>query len=147
MTITRRFAASRSRVWAAWTTPELFEKWWAPKPWKAIVKTFDFREGGQCHYYMEGPDGEKQWCLLSYESIDPENSFSLFDGFADEAGNMTDALPSMHWRNEFKDEGETTLVVVTIQFQKLEDIQKIIEMGFKEGFTMGLGNLDEVLLA
>jgi uncharacterized protein YndB with AHSA1/START domain len=41
-------------------------------------------------------------------------------------------------------QGETTLVNVSIKHDTLEDLEKIIEMGFKEGFTMAMGNLDEL---
>lgn len=145
ITVERSFAAPRHRVWQAWTEKDTLEKWWAPKPWKAIVREMDFRKGGHCLYYMQGPDGTKQWCWVGYESITPEESFTLQDAFCDEEGNINKDMPSMHWQVEFHDEGENTKVLVTITFEKAEDMKKIIEMGFEEGFSMGLGNLDEVL--
>lgn len=30
--VTREFAANRELVWKAWTTAELLDQWWAPKP-------------------------------------------------------------------------------------------------------------------
>jgi hypothetical protein len=36
-------------------------------------------------------------------------------------------------------------VHITIQYDSLADLEKIIEMGFKEGFTMGLNQLDTLL--
>lgn len=37
------------------------------------------------------------------------------------------------------------MVSIEIHYEKPEDLEKVIEMGFKEGFTMALGNLDELL--
>ncbi len=148
ITVERVFTAPRERVWEAWTNSDLLEKWWAPKPWVAVTKSFDFREGGHWHYYMQGPDGTKAWCWVGYESIDPENSFTAQDMFCDEEGNRNEEMPSMHWRNEFLQEGDTTTkVMVTITFSSEADMEKIISMGFEGGFSMGLGNLDTLLAA
>jgi PhnB protein len=35
------------------------------------------------------------------------------------------------------------MVDITIAYQSLNDLEKIIELGFKEGFTMAMGNLDQ----
>ncbi len=145
LTVERMFDAPRSRVWAAWTKSELLDQWWAPKPWKSITKSFDFREGGAWHYGMQGPDGITAWGWAAYESITPEQHFALQDGFCDEAGNKDSSLPSTHWNIEFKEEGEATRVIATLTFASEADMEKIIAMGFEEGFSMGLGNLDELL--
>jgi hypothetical protein len=34
---------------------------------------------------------------------------------------------------------------IEIKFNELTDLEKYIEMGFKEGFTAGLENLDKLL--
>jgi len=143
--VVREFDGTPEQVWKAWTQSELLDHWWAPKPWKARTKEMDFREGGFWLYYMEGPDGEKQWCRADYKSVDPGKSFSLVDAFCDEEGNPTNELPNMHWQNEFSETETGTKVTVEITFKSEADLEKILEMGFKEGFTMAHGNLDELL--
>lgn len=145
LVVDREFAAPRSRVWQAWTDSKLLEQWWAPKPWKAVTRSFDFRVGGKWHYFMQGPEGEKHWALMEYETIDPQNSFSGQDSFCDEHANKNPGLPGAHWLNEFSDAGKTTKVRVTLTFVDVASMKKMIEMGFKEGFAMGLSNLDHVL--
>lgn len=145
ITVERDFDAPRSKVWKAYTTSDILDKWWAPKPWMAITKSFDFREGGQWLYYMAGPEGEKQYCSFIYDIIDPENSFSGSDMFCDENGKRDESMPSMHWETEFIDNGNTTKIIATITYAQVADMEKIIAMGFEEGFSMGLGNLDELL--
>jgi uncharacterized protein YndB with AHSA1/START domain len=146
-TFERRFDAPLSKVWEAWTKSELLEQWWAPKPWRAVTQSFDFREGGRWDYYMLGPDGTKSWSFAEFESIDPQKSFSAKDGFSDEQGNINTDMPVMHWRVEFQEEGDGTKVKVATTFESEEDMQKIISMGMEEGFTMALNNLEELLQA
>ncbi len=143
--VTREFAAPRKLVWAAWTQPELLNDWWAPKPWKAVTKSMDFRNGGRWHYYMSGPGGEQQWCLADYSNIDPINSYHVKDSFCDSEANKITDFPSMNWYVQFTDAGKATKVEIEITFEKEEDLQKILEMGFQEGFTAAHDNLDELL--
>ena len=65
--------------------------------------------------------------------------------FCDEKGVRTDAFPGMAWKNEFRPVPEGTEVTVDVTFNPEEDLQRIIELGFEEGFTMAHGNLDELL--
>ena len=143
--IEREFAASLDKVWAAWTTAELLDQWWAPKPWKSETKSMDFKVGGRWLYAMVGPEGEKHWSFADFKSIDPKNSYALIDGFCDENGKLNTDFPQTFWSNTFKETDETTTVYIELKFDKVEDLEKIIETGFKEGFTMGLSNLDELL--
>lgn len=144
LTVERDFDAPRSRVWEAYTRSEILDTWWAPRPWMAVTKAFDFRVGGQWLYHMAGP-GEKQYCSFIYETIDPENSFSGSDMFCDENGVKNESHPSMHWNTKFMDNGSGTRVITTIAYDTLADMEKIISMGLQQGFAMALGNLDEIL--
>lgn len=143
--VTREFDANLELVWKAWTTPELLEKWWAPKPWKAQTKSMEFKEGGYWLYAMVSPEGEKHWSKVKYISISKEKAFLAEDSFSDENGVINPNFPQNVWDNQFSSKNEKTLVNITLTFNTLEDLEKLIEMGFKEGFTMGLNQLDEVL--
>lgn len=141
----RFFDAPREKVWRAFTIAEALEEWWAPKPWKAVTKSFDFSEGGHWHYYMAGPNGEKEWCMEHYLTIDPGVSYTARDEFSSETGEVNETLPMNNWLVEFKDEGGGTKVVVTTTYATPLDLQKVIDMGMKEGFAMALQNLEELL--
>jgi uncharacterized protein YndB with AHSA1/START domain len=143
--VKREFAAPLQKVWAAWTQRELLDQWWAPKPWKSKTKSMDFSEGGRWIYAMVGPNGEEHWSIADFKAITPQRSYSTLDAFTDENGILTPGMPRANWTNTFTSNGETTTVDIAIKYEKLEDLEKYIEMGFKEGFTMGLGNLDELL--
>lgn len=143
--ISRRYNATRSRVWKAWTDASLLDQWWGPNPWRAVTKSFDFSPGGRWLYAMTGPQGEQHWCMVAYKTIDAENSFTARDTFCDEHGNPNPTLPANDWTTRFIDHTAYTDVIVTIDFDSIEDLKTIVEMGFEQGFTAGLNQLQEML--
>ncbi len=142
--VTRDFDAPIQRVWEAWTRPEILDQWWAPKPWKAVTTQMDFRSGGQWLHYMEGPDGTRHYCRADYNSVVAGKSYEGKDSFCDEDGNPIDTAPSMHWNAMFSETGNGTRVDVELSFASVEDLEKIVEMGFQEGFAAAHANLDEI---
>ena len=143
--IKREFAAEKDAVWSAWTEAELLDQWWAPRPWKAKTKSMDFKVGGQRLYAMVGPNGEEHWALADYMSISPKTSFKYLSGFCDDEGIVNQDFPRSVWNVRFTEEKGLTLVDISIKHKKLSDIEKFIKMGFKEGFTAALTNLDALL--
>ena len=145
MHVEREFNGSLEQVWSAWTESELLDQWWAPLPFKAVTKSMDFREGGRWHYYMLGPAGEQHWCMVNYFKIELQQRFTGDDLFCDEEGNPNKDFPTMLWDVSFSFTNNTTKVNVKIDFKSKEDLEKIVEMGFKEGFSMAHENLDKLL--
>ena len=105
----------------------------------------DFREGGTWLYAMISPEHQVHWCKNDYQKIEHHKMFSGLDAFCNEEGITAENMPRTLWTNEFTDKGSTTTVSINAKYETLEDLEKVIEMGFKEGFTMALGNLDEYL--
>ena len=145
LVIVREFDAPLKQVWKAWTESELLDQWWAPKPWKAETKSMDFREGGTWLYCMVGPEGASSWCREDFKTINKHKSFTAIDAFCDVNGNIDKNFPAMHWKNVFSETDSGTKVEVEITFSTEADLEKILEMGFEEGFTAAHGNLDELL--
>lgn len=143
--VTREFAAPVAPVWAAWTTAELLDQWWAPKPWQARTKTMEFREGGHWHYAMVGPDGETHWGWADYHTIQPQDGFAASDAFCDAEGNVNREVPQAKWTARFSGAGGRTTVKMVTTYTSLEDLETILSMGMKEGLTMALTNLDALL--
>ncbi|GAL85460.1 putative glutathione S-transferase-related transmembrane protein [Sporocytophaga myxococcoides] len=143
--VEREFDAPLAMVWSAWTESELLDQWWAPHPYIAETKSMDFREGGMWLYCMIGPKGERHWSRADYKTIKPEKQFVLLDAFCDENGVINKDFPRSTWSNIFKQTEETTTVNIEISYDKLEDLEATIKMGFQEGFTAGLENLDHYL--
>jgi uncharacterized protein YndB with AHSA1/START domain len=143
--VEREFAAPVADVWAAWTQKELLDQWWAPKPYRTVTRSLDFRDSGTWYYSMVGPENDTHWCRADYEGIRPKESFGMYDAFTDEKGNVNRDLPRSRWKIDFRPSDDSTMVHVTISYDKVEDLDKIIEFGFREGFTAALENLDELL--
>ena len=142
--VTRDFNADAALVWDVFTKPELLDQWWAPQPWKSETKSMDFTEGGRRLYAMVGPEGEKHWAIADFTSITPKTNFKYLDAFTDADGNLNDEMPRSDWNLDFIDKGDTTTVDIQIKHKDLADLEMIIEMGFKEGFSMTLNSLDEL---
>lgn len=143
--IKREFNANLELVWKAWTTAELLDQWWGPKPWRAETKTFDFREGGIWLYAMVSPEGEKHWSKSEFMAIVIKKSFSLRGGFSDENGTINPAFPQNLWENTFISENDKVRVDILLTYDSLSDLEKELEMGFKEGMTVDFKQLDELL--
>jgi len=140
--VEREFAANLDLVWDAWTKPEILDQWWAPKPYRTVTKSMDFREGGMWLYYMLSPENDKHWCKNDYLKIDPKKSYSGLDAFCDENGVTNKDMPRTQWNNTFTENADKTLVSIVATYESLADLEKIISLGFQEGLTMALENLD-----
>jgi len=141
--VNREFDAPLSLVWDAFTKKEILDQWWAPKPYLSKTKSMDFKVGGRRFYAMVSPEGNENWQIQKYTSISPKTNFQFFSVFADKDENP--ALPGSDWDLSFSEQDEITKVAITIKNDSLERMQKMIEMGFKEGFTMTLNYLESLL--
>jgi uncharacterized protein YndB with AHSA1/START domain len=108
----------------------------------------DFKVGGRRFYAMVSPEGQEMWAIHKYTSIDPKTNFKYLNAFADKDENPQ--LPGSDWDFNFSeqtgsDSYQVTKVSITIYNDSLERMEKMIEMGFKEGFTMTLNELEELL--
>jgi uncharacterized protein YndB with AHSA1/START domain len=142
--ITREFNAELPLVWDAFTKQEILDQWWAPKPYMSKTKSMDFKVGGRRFYAMVSPDGQENWQIQDYTSISPKTNFKYFSVFADKDENPH--LPGSNWDLSFSEQDGITRVSITINNDSLERMEKMIEMGFKEGITMTLNELENLLL-
>ncbi len=145
ISVKREFAAELPLVWSAYTNSEILDQWWAPKPWKARTKSMDFREGGHWHYAMVGPAGEEHWAMVHYKMIREQKKFTGLDAFTDAQGNVNKDMPQSAWEVLFAGKGEATFVEFHITFDDLAQLETTIQMGFKEGLTIAMEGLDELL--
>jgi len=147
--VDKAFDAELSLVWDAFTKQEILDQWWAPKPLISKTKHMDFRVGGRRFYAMVSPDGaEIGWQIFEYTSITPKSNFKCLSVFTDK--NETPHLPWTNWDLTFSEQNgpdgyRVTKVSISIYFESLEELEKMIKMGFKEGFTVTLNELRSLL--
>jgi uncharacterized protein YndB with AHSA1/START domain len=147
----KEFDAGLSLVWDAFTKQEILDQWWAPKPLISKTKYMDFSVGGRRFYAMVSPDGaEIGWQIFDFTSITPKSNFKCLSFFADK--DETPHLPGANWDLTFSEQNDgrpgrqgITKVCISIYFESLEELGKMIEMGFKEGFTVTLNELTSLL--
>ncbi len=145
--VKREFAGDLELVWDAFTKAELLDQWWAPAPYTAKTKKMDFRIGGMWLYAMVSPTGEENWGRADYTAIDVHRRFSALDGFCNADGELLSEFPRASWTSSFHGDGELTTVFIDVQYDRLSDLETVISMGFKEGLTATLENLDRYLAA
>jgi uncharacterized protein YndB with AHSA1/START domain len=141
--ITREFDAELSLVWDAFTKAEILDQWTAPKPWAARTKHMNFVVGGRRFYAMVSPEGQERWSIQQYTSISPKTNFKMLNAFADQDENPE--LPGSEWDYNFSEQNGITKVSITIFNESFERMERMIEMGFKQGFTATLKNLENHL--
>jgi len=147
--IVREFDADLDLVWQAWTTAELLDQWWGPKPYVTKTKVMNFEVGGRRFFAMVSPDGQERWFIQKFTSISPKTNFKTLNTFADEDENPD--LPGSDWDLSFSEENgpdsyRVTKVSITIYNESLARMERMVESGFREGMTLGLKQLDELLL-
>ena len=141
--INREFATELPLVWDAFTKAELLDQWMAPKPWSARTKHMNFEVGGRRFYAMVSPEGLERWAVQEFTSITPKTNFKMYNTFSDENENRE--LPGSDWDYTFSENNGITKVSISIFNESLERLEKMIEMGFVQGFKMSVENLEELL--
>ena len=146
--ITREFDAELSLVWDAYTKREILDQWWAPKPFASKTKFMNFEVGGRRFYAMVSPEGQERWSIQKYTSISPKTNFKMLSAFADKDENPE--LPGSDWDFNFNEQNgpdgdRVTKVSISIYNDSLARMEKMIEMGFTEGFKTTLNNLENLL--
>jgi uncharacterized protein YndB with AHSA1/START domain len=140
--ITREFDAGLSLVWDAFTKQEILDQWTAPAPYVAKTKHMNFEVGGKRFYAMVSPEGQEKWGIQKFTSISPKTNFKTYNTFADE--NENPELPGSEWDYNFSEQDGVTKVHITIYNESLTRMENVLE-GFKQGFTMTLKNLEDLL--
>lgn len=143
--IVREFDADISLVWDAFTKPEILDLWWAPKPLLSKTKKMNFEVGGRRFYSMVWPEGQEYWGLKNYILIEPKTRIIWLSSFTDAEENINTALPTSEWELNFSEQNGMTKLNIAIKNKSLADVEMIIQMGFKEGFSMTLNELENLL--
>jgi len=143
--ITREFLAELSWVWDAFTKQEILDQWGAPEPWIIKTKYMRFEEGGRRLYSMTSPEGQEHWSIQEFTSISPTNNFKMLTNFSDRDGNISSGFQSSENNLDFSEADGVTTVKITIKYATPAILEMMIEKGFREGFTMTMNNLEDLL--
>jgi len=103
----------------------------------------NFEVGGKRFYAMVSPEGQERWAIQEYTAITPKTNFKMYSAFDDKDENPE--LPGSDWDYTFSEQNGKTKVSITIYNESLARMEKMIEMGFTEGFKMSMNNLENLL--
>jgi uncharacterized protein YndB with AHSA1/START domain len=138
MTITAEFDAAVDRVWQLWADPRRLERWWGPATHPATVVEHDLRPGGKVSYFVTGPGGDRSpgwWHVLAVDA--PRRlEFELGDP------NMPTVTVRVSL-DERTDAG--TRMVVETTFPSSGAMDQLISMGFEQGLSAAVGQIDDIL--
>ena len=84
--------------------------------------------------------------LVPHLAVQAIDGYQALDGFSDETGVVNPNMPRSRWDVSFTDAKAGTLVTTVVQYNSPEDVQKVIDMGMKEGMASTLERLDELLV-
>ena len=147
MTIVAEFDADAAAVWELWSDPRLLERWWGPPTHPATFVDHELAPGATSSYFMSAPDGQRfhgWWRMLT---VEPLESLTLVDGFADESGVPNDELPTTEMTMSITDRPEGgTRMVIESTYPSAEAMVQLMEMGMEEGITAAIGQMDGLLL-
>ena len=143
--ITREFDADLSLVWDAFTKPEILDQWGAPEPWTTQTISMDFKVGGRRFYKMISPEGQEYFSVQDFTSISPKTNFKYISGFSDKDETINPEFYGSQNDLDFIEADGVTLVRITIKYTTPAILEMMINRGFREGFTMTLNKLDQLL--
>jgi uncharacterized protein YndB with AHSA1/START domain len=115
LVIARGLQAPRELVYAAWTTPEHFARWFGPEDSTLSPCTMDVRPGGTLHYCHRFDGVDDVWVKGVYTDVAEPERIAFRCWFSDAAGS---AVPrpgypaEMHIAVAFDEAGAGTLVTI-----------------------------------
>ena len=136
--VTRTFDGPARIVFEAWTKPELFMRWWAPKSMGVPLLScqMDVRTGG--NYRLEfGQDASNSTAFFGkYIEVIPDSRL-VWTNDEDENGAVTTVT--------FEEKGDKTLLIFHELYPSKEALDYAIE-GMEGGISEQFEQLDELLV-
>ncbi len=144
--MSRIFDAPRELVFETYSSCEHLKHWWGPKEWPMKECTLDFREGGEWHFCLRGPnEDDESWGLAIYQEIKEPEKIVYKDHFSDKVGNINKEMPGMLITVEFIEKNGKTRLLSTTLFDSSEALEQTVEMGAVEGMNSSLDRLEKHL--
>ena len=142
LVVTRTFNGPARIVFEAWTTPELFKKWWVPKSFGLSLLSceMDVRVGGTYRLVFGHPASEQPMAFFGrYIEVTPHARIVWTNDEGGEGGAVTTVT--------FEERGGETLVVMHDLYPSKEALDAAIASGSTCGFSETFEQLDELFVA
>jgi uncharacterized protein YndB with AHSA1/START domain len=141
VTIVAEFEVGIDRAWQLWADPRQIERWWSPPSHPITIVEHDLRAGGTVAYSVTSPEGDHwnaSWHIvaaepprrLAFELGDPNMLATVLVRVS------VDELP-----------GGGARMTIESSFPSIEAMDQLISIGFAEGMTAAVGQIDAMLEA
>lgn len=140
LVVTRLFNGPVRIVFQAWTKPELFTRWWAPKSFGLTILSceMDIRTGGTYRLEMGHPSSEKPMAFFGrYIEVIPHTRIVWTNDDGGEDGAVTTVT--------FEERDEQTLVVLRELYPSKKALDDAMASGSTSGFVEQFEQLDALL--
>ncbi len=142
LVVTRTFNGPARIVFAAWTTPELLMRWWAPKSFGLtfISCEADVRVGGAYRFVFGHPTSEQPMAFFGhYTEVTPNARLVWTNDEGGEGGAVTTVT--------FEERGAETLVVMRDLYPSKDALDGAVASGATSGFGESFAQLDALLVS
>ena len=146
MTITAEFDADAERLWELWSDPRQLERWWSPPSHSSTFVEHELTVGARTTYFMTGPDGERRDGWWRIEEVERPHRLRIKDDAVDDKGKPDDGGPTAMTVTITEADGTATMSIQT-HFADRESLEQTIELGFEQGLTETLNQIDPLLAA
>jgi uncharacterized protein YndB with AHSA1/START domain len=141
LVVTRTFNAPARIVFAAWTTPELLMRWWAPKSFGVSFLSCeaDVRAGGTYRFVFRAPTSDQPMAFFGkYVEVTPPSRLVWTNEEGNEGGSVTTVT--------FEESGGETRVIMLDLYPSKQALDDAIASQATSGFGETFEQLDELLV-
>jgi uncharacterized protein YndB with AHSA1/START domain len=141
LVVTRTVNGPARIVFKAWTTPELFQRWWLPESFGISLISYeaDIRTGGTYRLVMAHPSSGQPMAFFGrYIEVTPHARIVWTNDEAGDGGAVTTVT--------FADRGDATLVTIHELYPSKEALDEAMASGATSGWDEQLRQLDELLV-
>jgi len=138
--VTRTFNAPARIVFQAWTTPELFRRWWVPKsmPMALLSYEADIRTGGGYRLVFDAGGTNTMAFFGKYIEVTPHSRIVWTNDESGEDGAITTVT--------LEEKSDKTLLVLHELYRSKEARDAALGSGAYDGMGETFDQLDEVLV-
>ena len=134
---TRLIDAPKELVYAAWTDPEHFVKWYVPPGFSVVLCEMDVREGGMFRIHWTDKSGQVFPNRGLYTELSPPDSIVFTDAFDDDRPDNVEVEVRITLRTE---NGKTRMDTLS-RFASAEQFEKLKAMGMEQGWSLFMDQL------
>lgn len=132
LVLTRLIDVPRTKLYRAWTEPDLLKQWFAPLPYTTPVAELDVRPGGSSLIVMQAPDGTDMPNRGVYLEVVENERLVFTDAYV--AAWEPAAKPFMTVILTFADEAGQTRYTACVRHWTVADREQHEQMGFHQGW-------------